>query len=254
MYVCVGITAAFRSPGSSAPWPRKAKLFTCPLPHVQLLPAQGHTPSTLSLDTAPTPLPLHSQVLWNLLSPPSYFYTHTLTEASRWVNNSVLALALPFPSGSMLRNAAAGRLPAPCPGAFRPLASTPQGKASLGPAFLEPKSGFLSEPRAFRLQSGNDHSPSLFLTELSGIRGERAKTQPGLGSGETPKMGDSALIKTHPFLESVLALLLVEDAGEAWVWQGRNESYPGNTRGLSTFPSQQLPGLSPSLPQRGLSR
>ena len=116
------------------------------------------------------------------------------------------------------------------------------------------KSGFLSEPRAFRLQSGNDHSPSLFLTELSGIRGERAKTQPGLGSGETPKMGDSALIKTHPFLESVLALLLVEDAGEAWVWQGRNESYPGNTRGLSTFPSQQLPGLSPSLPQRGLSR
>lgn len=121
-------------------------------------------------------------------------------------------------------------------------------------SFPGTQSGFLSEPRAFRLQSGNDHSPSLFLTELSGLRGERAKTQPGLGSGETPKMGDSALIKTHPFLESVLALLLVEDAGEAWVWQGRNESYPGNTRGLSTFPSQQLPGLSPSLPQRGLSR
>lgn len=66
-------------------------------------------------------------------------------------------------------------------------------------------------------------------------------------------MGDSALIKTHPFLESVLALLL-EGTGEAWVWQGRNESYPGNTWGLSTFPSQQLPGLSLSLPQRGLSR
>lgn len=142
VYVCVGIMAAFQSSGSLAPWPRKAKLFTCPLPHVQLLPALGHAGPSCLLDTPPAPSPstLHPHpspytltALWNLLSPPSYFYTHT--EASRWVNNSVLALALPFPSGSMLRNAAAGRLPAPCPGAFRSLASTPTGEGQPGASF-----------------------------------------------------------------------------------------------------------------------